>query len=214
MGEELALTPVLTALTDVDAADRAVLLSQVLRSLKEKFTRAQVAKLIEATMSFVVESRPGYESILRVAKEIDGEKVGESLRALAADLKKKKKADKAELVLELLARSGEGSSDDRFAQAMIALKKSKLDTSPTSRARDPSLKLIEELVAKNVDVVGLLKKERTIELDARFYLGFHFVEQGEALGEDLLNEVIEKGGRTKLAKMAKNKLKLEADKDA
>ena len=71
-----------------------------------------------------------------------------------------------------------------------------------------------ELVAKNVDVVGLLKKERTIELDARFYLGFHFVEQGEALGEDLLNEVIEKGGRTKLAKMAKNKLELEADKDA
>jgi HEAT repeat protein len=213
-GEELALAPVLAALADVDAAERAVLLSQVLRSLKEKFSRAQVAKLVEATMSLVVESRPGYESILRVAREIDGEKVGDALRALAADLKKKKKSDKAELVLELLARSGEGSSDDRFSQAMIALKKSKLDTSPTSRARDPALKLIEELVAKNVDVVGLLKKERTIELDARFYLGFHFVEQGEALGEDLLNEVIEKGGRTKLAKMAKNKLKLEADKDA
>jgi hypothetical protein len=214
MGEELALAPVLAALADVDAAERAVLLSQVLRSLKDKLTRVQVTKLIEATLALVVESRPGYESILRVAREIDGEKMGEGLRALAADLKKKKKADKAELILELLARSGEGSSDDRFAQAMIALKKSKLDTSPTSRARDPALKLIEELVTKNVDVVGLLKKERTVDLDARFYLGFHFVEKGEALGEDLLTEVIEKGGRTKIAKMAKNKLKLEADRDA
>lgn len=214
MGVELALPPVLAACESVDVAERAVLLAQIVRSLKDALSKAQVTKLVDVTMALVAESRPGYESILRVAREIDAEKVGDALRALAADLKKKKKADKAELVLELLNKTGEASSDDRFAQAIMALKKSKLDTSPTSRAKDPALKLFEELVAKNVDVVGLLKKERSIELDARFYLGWHFVEQGEAMGEELLGEVVDKGGRSKLAKMAKNKLKLEADKDA
>ena len=39
-------------------------------------------------------------------------------------------------------------------------------------------------------------------------MGFHFTELDHPLGEELLEEVVKKGGRTKVAKMAKNKLAL------
>ena len=38
--------------------------------------------------------------------------------------------------------------------------------------------------------------------------GFHFAEQGHPLGEELLRVVVDKGGRAKIAKMAKSKLAL------
>ena len=49
---------------------------------------------------------------------------------------------------------------------------------------------------------------RSLELEDRYYVGFHFVEAGVPLGEELLEEVVKKAGRGKLGKMAKNKLKL------
>ena len=58
------------------------------------------------------------------------------------------------------------------------------------------------------DVGKALKKDRVLELDHLYYVGFHFTEEGHPLGEELLEEVVKKGGRAKVAKMAKNKLAL------
>ena len=44
-----------------------------------------------------------------------------------------------------------------------------------------------------------------------FFLGFHFAEEGEPVGEEMLREVIARAPRSKLAKAAKNKLALEAE---
>ena len=121
------------------------------------------------------------------------------------------KNDKAAAVLSLLDRGGEATAEDKFRLAMIELKQSRKDTKPNSRARDPSLKTFQELIDDKVDVGALLKKERSLDNDDRFYLGWHFIEGGEPLGEELLEEIIKKSPRTKLARMAKNKLKLEAE---
>ena len=45
-------------------------------------------------------------------------------------------------------------------------------------------------------------------VNALYYVGFHFAEAKKPLGEELLEEVVKKGGRTKVGKMAKNKLAL------
>ena len=39
-------------------------------------------------------------------------------------------------------------------------------------------------------------------------MGFHFAEEGHTLGDDLLEHVVKKGGKSKVAKAAKNKLSL------
>jgi hypothetical protein len=214
-GEKRAITPLLAALGKIDSlpehAPRAVLICHVLQSVTEQMTAAQKKRLIEHTVTMVDEGTPGYESAVKVAREADGKKAADALRELAAKLRKKKKNDRAAVVLGLLEKGGEATDEDRFRRAMIALKQSRKDTKPTSRQRDPALKLFEELLEAKVDVFKLLKKERSLENEERFYLGWHFIEEGEPLGEDLLDDVIKRGPRTKLARMARNKLKLEAE---
>ena len=82
---------------------------------------------------------------------------------------------------------------------------------PSARARDPSLKLFAELLDNGFDVLSALRRDRSMANEQRFYVGWHFIEDHHPLGEELLTELVKKGGRTKLAKMAKNKLKLTAE---
>ena len=48
----------------------------------------------------------------------------------------------------------------------------------------------------------------SLELEHLYYVGFHFAEQAHPLGEELLRAVVERGGRAKIAKMARSKLAL------
>lgn len=214
-GEKRAITPLIGALGKIEDlpehAPRAVLICGVLMSLTEQLSAAQNKRLIEHTVAMVEDGTPGYESAVKVAREADGKMAADALRDLAAKLRKRKKNDRAAVVLSLLERGGEATDEDRFRRAMIALKQSRKDTKPSSRQRDPALKLFAELLDAKVDVFKLLKKERTLDNDERFYLGWHFIEEGEPLGEDLLDDVIKRGPRTKLARMARNKKKLEAE---
>ena len=79
---------------------------------------------------------------------------------------------------------------------------------PISRERDEALKLIADLLHRHHDVAGALRKDRSVGIEQKFYIGFHFIEKGDPLGEELLEEVVKEGGRTKLGKIARNKLKL------
>ena len=56
-----------------------------------------------------------------------------------------------------------------------------------------------------------VKKEKTVEPEDLFYLGFCFAEgnaEVRSLGADILECVADRYGRTKVGKSAKNKLKL------
>jgi hypothetical protein len=53
-----------------------------------------------------------------------------------------------------------------------------------------------------------LRGDRGVELEHLYYVGSCFLEEGIPLGEELLEEVVKKGGRKKIATAAKNELKL------
>ncbi|HZO11831.1 MAG TPA: hypothetical protein VFB62_01180, partial [Polyangiaceae bacterium] len=77
-----------------------------------------------------------------------------------------------------------------------------------ARRSDESLQIFERLIREGYDVASALRRDRSIELDALYYVGFHFIEEDHPLGEELLKMVADKGGRKKIGKMAKNKLEL------
>jgi hypothetical protein len=54
----------------------------------------------------------------------------------------------------------------------------------------------------------MLRKDRSLGLEDLYFLGFHFAEENLPLGEELLRLIVEKGGRAKIAKMARSKLAL------
>jgi HEAT repeat protein len=207
-GREDALTPLTKALLETKDADRAWILRNVLRPSAKKIASALRKQLLDEAMDRLSEGARGWEALLDVVRDADADGVAVAIRALAQKLRKAKNDDKAAAVYGLLCRSDRATDEDRYALASLELARGPKDTRPATRHADESLKMLASLLAKGFDVGSALRKDRSLELDALYYVGFHFVEAKKPLGEELLDEVVKKGGRTKVGKMAKNKLSL------
>lgn len=132
------------------------------------------------------------------------------LRSKATALSKKDEA-RSDALWALLVRSQVASPEDRYAHAVRQLVRGAHDVHPAARARDSSLLDLDKLRAEGFPLAARLLKEKGLSDEARFYVGFHFAESNDpaafGLGGDLL-EALSKKGKGKLAKAAKNKLKL------
>ncbi len=208
-GKEDAVPALAKALLETDNPDRAWVLRNVLRPTAKKISSAARKQILEAAMDRLASGERGYEALLDVARDADPEAVAEALRGLAQKLRRGAgKEERARSVYQILCKSDRATDDDRYAYASLELSRSNLDTRPASRAGDESLRLLGLLVRNDFDVAKALRKDKGVDLDHLYYVGFHFTEQGHSLGEELLEEVVKKGGRAKVAKMAKNKLSL------
>lgn len=198
------------ALLETTDPERAAVLRLVLRPMAKKISTATRKGLLAEGVERLAKGERGWESLLDVVRDADPEAVTEALRVLALKLRKSTKEDKALTVYSILCRSDRATDDDRYAMASLELAKSVRDTRPASRAGDEALRHFGILLNRGYDVARALKKDRAVDLEDLYYVGFHFTEEGHPAGEELLDEVVKKGGRNKLAKMAKNKLALAA----
>jgi HEAT repeat protein len=199
------LASALAAATDADVANT---LRFALKPHTKKLPPAARKKLAAAALERL-SSGAAWQAHVDVAREAEPKLLAEGLRELAAKLKRSKnKENELRTVLSLLTRTDQASDDDRYQLAAMALRASHLDTRHVARQGDESLPLLESLSDRGFDVAQALRKDKGIELEHLFYVGFHFAEAKHPLGEELLGEVVKQGGRTKLGKMAKNKLGL------
>jgi|GEM_PF-714877 len=206
-GKEDAVPALAKALLETTNPDRAWVLRNVLRPMAKRISPALRKQILEEAMTRLGKGERNYEAHLDVARDADPEGVTEALRGLASRLRKKDE-NKARVVLSILCKSDRATDEDRYTLASLELARSSRDTRPASRAGDESLRILGNLLRHGFDVAKALKKDRVLELDHLYYVGFHFTEEGHPLGEELLEEVVKRGGRAKVAKMAKNKLAL------
>jgi HEAT repeat protein len=206
-GREDAIAPLARALLETKDPDRAWMMRNVLRPAAKKISSATRKQLLEEAMQRLQDGDRNWEALLDVVRDADPDAVAEALRALALKLKRSN-TDKAITVLALLCRSDRATDEDRYLLASLELQKGTRDTRPAARAQDPALQKLALLLSRGYDVAAALRKDRSMELGDLYYVGFHFVEQGHPIGEELLAEVVKKGGRAKVARMAKNKLAL------
>lgn len=197
------------SLLELADADRMWMIRNVLRPNAKKIGNAVRKSLLELAMKRFGGGERNWEALFDVVRDADADAAAEALRALAQKLKKSKNEEKALAVYRMLAKSDRATDDDRFAAASLELGKSNRDTRPASRAGDEALKQLAHLAGRGYDVTTALRKDRGVDLEQMFYVGFHFLEEGHPAGEELLNEVVKQGGRAKIAKMAKNKLALQ-----
>jgi HEAT repeat protein len=202
-----AVAPLSRALLDEEDADRAWLLRNVLRPSAKKVATATRKQMLDASTKRLAAGDRNWEPLLAIARDADAAAAAEALRGLAGRLRKTH-PDKALTVLRVLCRSEGSSDEDRYALAAAELSRGAHDTRPSARAGDESLRLVGALLDRGVDVASMLRKDRSLELEDLYYVGFHFAEQGHPLGEEMLRVVVDKGGRAKIAKMAKSKLAL------
>ncbi len=199
-----AVAPLAEALAATGEPERAKLLGRVLGDAK--LPAPLRTKLLQAGVAKLVAGREAWEPALGAVKDRDEASVSRRLAAEAARLRKARKADAEARVLRALLRLGLGDDAHRYRVASLDLADSPLD--PRRRGADPALRALTELAGRGYDVAGALRKDRAVGLEALYYVGFCFLEDDVAGGEELLEEVVAKGGRKKIAKAAKNKLKL------
>jgi hypothetical protein len=202
-----AVVPLAKALLDTEDADRAWLLRSVLRPSAKRVPPALRKTMLERATARLAAGDRNWEPLLATVRDADPRGVAEELRSLA-DRLRKASPDKALTVLRVLCRNEGCSDEDRYALASAELARGSHDTRPAARAGDESLRLLGSLLGRGVDVAAQLRRDKSLELDHLYYVGFHFAEQGHPLGEELLRTVVEKGGRAKIAKMARSKLAL------
>jgi HEAT repeat protein len=208
-GKDDAVPALAKALLETDDPDRAWVLRKVLGPSAKKLTTATRKAILAAAIEKLADGERGWEALLDVARDADGDAVAEALRGLAEKLRRGKgKEERARSVYQILCKSDRATDDDRYALASLELARSPRDTRPASRAGDESLRLLATLMRAGFDVAKALRKDRALELEHLYYVGFHFAELDQPVGDELLEEVVKKGGRTKVGKMAKNKLAL------
>jgi HEAT repeat protein len=189
-------------------ADRSNSLRLSLRPHIKALTSAAKKKLVKAALDRIAGEQP-WQAHADIAREADGKAFVEGLRELAPTLAKKKSAQSQyRAVLGLLSRSEQGKPEDRYKLASVLLRESHLDTRPAAREDDEALALFGSASDGGFDVAAALRKDRALELTHLYYVGFHFSESEHSLGTELLQHVAKEGGRTKIGKMAKNKLGL------
>jgi len=151
---------------------------------------------------------------LHFLKQVDPEYAYGQFSARGDKLKKAKKYKEAIRFLSPLKEFPTWTVEDKFALAVAQLKLHSHDVVSAPSRHDPALDLFADLYRSSAfPVFETLKKEKGLEPDDLFYVGFRFAEgtsEVRSLGEDVLEFLAEKYPRAKVGKSAKNKLKLLA----
>lgn len=107
--------------------------------------------------------------------------------------------------------------EQRFLLAVLALETGGEGLIRSTRTDDPVFEQLARLAAANFPVARRLAREDGVSDEAIYAIGFRLLESGQAtheeLGAELLEGIIAERPRSKLAKAAKNKLKLTGHLD-
>jgi HEAT repeat protein len=185
------------ALLDAPDPERAGLFARLLRphlrALDAKATRA----VRDAAVERLAAGKPGWEPLVNVAREADTRATTEALRAAGAKLRKGK-PERALAALRVLGRGADATPDDGYAWATLEL---------AAGRRDEAFTIFGQLAERGFDLAAALRRDRGLDAEARYQIGFHFAERRHPVGEEILSAVAEAAGRTKVGQMARAKLK-------
>ncbi len=224
----LPLTRALLAAKDEQVARRY---AGVLRSHRGHVSNQAVDELVERVREYVELHNKGKATadqivLERVLAELVADvapaKHVELLFERARRLRKGGKPVEAFGSLKPLLRSHadlDAAIDDeqRFFLAVLSLEAAGEGIIRATRTDDPVFDQFSRLAAKGYPVAKQLNREKDVSDEAIYALGFRLIESGngsnEELGAELLQGIVEERPRSKLAKSAKNKLKLTGHLD-
>ncbi len=196
----LALGRALAAARD---DERVVLLGRLLRPRARALAEAGAAgkklarTLVGTALARVGRGGPQADALVPLARELDREATTDGLRDEAAKQRKRKNAAGALAILRLVGQSADATADDGYALAAAEL---------AAGRRDEALIICGQLLDRGFDLAAALRRDRQLDPEQRYQVGFALVERRNPAGEEILTDLAA-GGRSKIAGMAKAKLK-------
>jgi HEAT repeat protein len=226
-----AVLPLVRALIAATQEQVARRYAGVLRSHRGHISNQAIDELVEKVQDYVDKHTKGKASadeivlervLAELVAEIAPAKHVELLFDRARRLRKSGKPVEAFGSLKPLLRSNadlDAAIDDeqRYFLALLALEAAGEGMIRSSRADDPVFHQFARLATSGFPVAKRLTKEKDVSDEAIYALGFRLLESkdgsNEDLGAELLQGIVEDRPRSKLAKSAKNKLKLTGHLD-
>jgi HEAT repeat protein len=197
------------ALCDAQDETGAQVLVDALAPLATKLPKKAVKALLAAGEKNLVKSLAVARRQLEPVRAADPQAWAAVLRRKVKALGKNDPA-RAEAIGQMLGRSAVATKDDRFALVLQQFSHHAFDLHPRARQRDPALAELERLHQEGFKVAEALVRDRRVSDQARYYVGVHFAEKPQFdiknVGAELLEALAQ--GKGKLAKAAKNKMKL------
>jgi HEAT repeat protein len=198
------------ALADAEEEAGAQVLAEVLNPLSAQLSKNEVKGLLRAAEKQLGKSFAVARRQLEPVRNADPEGWAELLRDKAKALGKKDPA-RADAIAQLLGRSTVATEEDKYGFAVGQLQHHSLDPHPRARQRDPVLAALEKLHAEGFKVAETVSRDKKLSDEAKYYVGVHFAEKPQfelkSVGAEIL-EALAESGRGKMAKAAKNKMKL------
>jgi hypothetical protein len=226
-----AVLPVTRALLEATDEQVARRYTGVLRSHRGHVSNQAIDELVERVREQMDRSLKGKASadqlvLERVLAELIADiapaKHVELLFERAKRLRKAGKPVEAFGSLKPLLRSRADldaaiDDDQRFFLALLSLEAAGEGLMNRTHADDPVFEQFSRLAAKGYPVAKQLARNGDVSDEQLYALGFRLIESGDAsneeLGAELLQGIIDERPRSKLAKAAKNKLKLTGHLD-
>ncbi|MGE0868940.1 MAG: HEAT repeat domain-containing protein [Kofleriaceae bacterium] len=226
-----AVLPVARGLLETTDEQVARRFAGVLRSHRGHVSNQAIEELVERVREYMDRHFKGKATadqlvLERVLAELIADiapaKHVELLFERAKRLRKNGKAVEAFGSLKPLLRSRADidtaiDDDQRFFLALLSLEAAGEGLIRTTRTDDPVFEQFSRLAAKGYPVAKQLAREPEVSDEALYALGFRLLESGdgpnEELGAELLQGIIDERPRSKLAKAARNKLKLTGHLD-
>jgi hypothetical protein len=211
-----AATPLARELAGSTSEGNARRVAAALRSHAGRVPAAAIRELGAAARARLAkEGDPATHVLLEALARLAPEEHAAILFERAAGQRKAGKVREAFETLRALLQSAPRLDDEqRFFLGCLGLKVQGQSLLRAARSVDPVLMHFAQLVATGYPVAKQLGKQKDVELEDIYNLGFNFAESSDdneqAFGEELLALVARRQPRGKLGVAAKNKLKLVA----
>ena len=205
-----ARAALLKELTACNDASKAWSIAELLPSFEGKWRQDVLIALWKRLHAAIDAEDRIQTAFLQVLKLADANYSYQQLAGEAARLAKAKKFKEAAAFLAPLKDFSEFKPEDKFRLALAQLKLHAHTLA--SNRHHPAVELLADLHRNSAyPLFEALKKDRALEAEDLFNLGFSLVERHgdeRSLGKDLLKHVVAKFSRNKIGKNARNKLKL------
>lgn len=207
----------LGALHKADSADRAWNMSKALAPLVKDYPAAWRKGVFEHACKLLEASDNRAEPLFFLLRQADSKDLRERLEERALALRKKKAYDKALLYLKILGRDPACGLPLRLELAGCGLKLSGKELTPEAVHHDPALEQFDSLARHHGDeAAAALSGMKWLDGDDLYYVGFHLAGKdglSRKFAEKVLQLVLKRGGKSKVAQAARSKLRKEGLKE-
>jgi hypothetical protein len=196
---------------EAETADEAWPLARVVARFAPADPEAWTDELFPKASQYLEAGDRRADALLFVLRECGAGRLRERLEKRAVVLVGKKAFDKAYQLYRAIVRDPSAGFSYRLGATLCELKLSPKELAPEARAQDHCLSHFAELARQDeAAVLAQLEKTAWLEAEELHYLGFHFIEAQEegprAFGAAVLQLLLKRYGKNKLARAAKNKL--------